>query len=317
MPAIETLDVTQIEPRYKHPTIFQHFDDLNEGEAFVIHNDHDPKPLYYQLMAERGDIFDWDYLVQGPDVWEIKIAKKKLGKGEETVGEIAAKDLRKAEVFKKFGIDFCCHGKVPLKEACENAGVSEEDVKYALEHLPLNSGGRQMDFDNWQLDFLADYIVNIHHKFVRDSAPILNGLSAKIASVHGDHHPELFEVQEHITALLQEMQEHQKKEETILFPFIKQMAQCKREGKPFTYLPSGTIENPVEMMMHDHNEAAAHIHAMEKLSDNYTVPADGCQSYALYYNKLNELDNDLHVHIHLENNILFPKSVAMEKDLSN
>lgn len=317
MAAIETLDVTQIEPRFKHPTIFQHFDSLKGGEAFVIHNDHDPKPLYYQLLAERGDIFNWDYLKQGPEVWEIKIAKKEL-KEEETVGEMAAKDLRKATVFKSFGIDFCCDGKKPLSEACKEAGVSEDEVREALEHLPAkSSAGRQMDFDNWQLDFLADYIVNIHHKYVRDATPMLAGLSEKIAGHHGPHHPELYEVREHVAALLQEMHDHQIKEENILFPFVKQMSQAKREGKPFTFPPFGTIESPVEMMKHDHNEVAAHIHALEKLTDNYAVPSDGCQSYALFYDKLKEMDEDLHVHIHLENNILFPKSIAMEKDLAN
>lgn len=318
MAAIETLDVTQIAPRLKHPTIFQRFDALEEGEAFVIHNDHDPKPLYYQLLAERGDIFNWDYLKQGPDVWEIKIAKKDLGRGEITVGEIAAKDLRKAEVFRKFGIDFCCDGKKPLKEACAEAGVSEAAVKEALEHLPAqSSSGRQMDFDNWQLDFLADYIVNIHHKYVHDVTPMLAGLAEKIAGHHGPHHPELYEVKDHVTGLLQEMHDHQIKEEKILFPFIKQMSQCEREGKPFTYPPFGTIESPVGMMLHDHNEVAAHIHTLEKLTDNYSVPSDGCESYALYYHKLKELDEDLHVHIHLENNILFPKAIKMEKNLAN
>ncbi|MGH2644414.1 MAG: DUF542 domain-containing protein, partial [Chitinophagaceae bacterium] len=244
MAEIEILDVTQITPRLKHPTIFQHFDALQQGEAFVIHNDHDPKPLYYQLLGERGDIFNWDYLKQGPDVWEIKIAKKKLSNGEETVGEIAAKDLRKAEIFKKFGIDFCCDGKKPLKEACKEAGVSEAEVRHELEHLPAQAvGSRQMDFDNWGLDFLADYIVNIHHKYVRDSIPLLSGLSQKIAQHHGPHHPELFEIQNHVEGLLKEMQSHQEKEETILFPFIRQMAQCERESKPFSFPPFGTIES--------------------------------------------------------------------------
>lgn len=318
MAEIETLDVTQIEPRFKHPTIFQHFDALQEGDAFVIHNDHDPKPLYYQLLAERGDIFNWDYLKQGPDIFEIKIAKKKLGRGEETVGEIAAKDLRKAEVFKKFGIDFCCDGKKSLKEACKEAGVSETEVKEVLKHLPEQSAkGRQMDFDSWDLDFLADYIVNVHHKYVRESTPLLAGLSQKIAQHHGPHHPELFEIQHHVEGLLKEMHSHQIKEEKILFPFIRQMSQSERDGSPFSFPPFGTIESPVEMMLHDHDEVAAHLHAVEKLSDNYLVPADGCESYALYFHKLQEMDDDLHVHIHLENNILFPKAVKMEKNLAN
>src|ERR1019366_5475192 len=104
------LDVALLEPRQKHPTIFKRFDELNGGESLLIKNDHDPKPLYYQLLAERGDIFLWEYLEEGPQVWQVKISKRKEGPGEDTVGIIAAKDIRKAEVFKKYGIDFCCGG---------------------------------------------------------------------------------------------------------------------------------------------------------------------------------------------------------------
>lgn len=317
MSEFHTLDVTRIEPRLKHPTIFQHFDALNEGDAFVIHNDHDPKPLYYQLLAERGDIFHWEYLEQGPHTWEIKVAKKKLSNGEETIGQMAAKDLRKAEVFKKLGLEFCCGGNMSLEEACEDAGVSINEVKKALDSIPEKPIPSDRDYNKWNLDFLADYIVNIHHGFVSDSVKPLTDLADKINRVHGGAHPELAKIQEHVIALLDEMVAHQQKEETILFPFIKQMVQCEKEAKPFKYAPFGTIENPVEMMKDDHNAAALHIHAIEKLSNGYRVPDDACESYKLYYHKLKEFDDDLHQHIHLENNILFPKAIAMEKNLSN
>ena len=101
------LNVTLLEPRQKHPTIFVRFDELDEGESLTIHNDHDPKPLYYQLLGERGNIFTWEYQEQGPEWWKVKISKKQTGESDETLGQIAAKDLRKAEIFKKYGIDFC------------------------------------------------------------------------------------------------------------------------------------------------------------------------------------------------------------------
>lgn len=317
MSQLLTLDVTRIEPRLKHPTIFQHFDALNEGEAFVIHNDHDPKPLYYQLLAERGDIFQWEYLEQGPETWEIKVAKKRLTTGKETIGQMAAKDLRTAEVFKKFGLEFCCGGNQTLQAACEEAGVSIDQVKKAMKEIPEKPVRADKDFNRWKLDFLADYIVNIHHAYVEEEAPALHDLADKINRVHGGAHPELDGIRQHVNALLQEMLSHQKKEEHILFPFIRQMVQCEKEGKPFTYPPFGTIESPVEMMLDDHNAAAEHVHTIEKLSNGYQVPADGCESYRLFFHKLKEMDDDLHQHIHLENNILFPKAIAMEKDLSN
>ena len=129
---MEKLDVTVIEPRFKHPTIFEHFDALSGGQAFIIHNDHDPKPLYYQMIAERGQIFNWEYLLEGPDFWEVKITKLNDGEKSETIGEMVASDYRKAEVFRKYGLDFCCGGKKTLEKACEKKGLDVVEVKKAL-----------------------------------------------------------------------------------------------------------------------------------------------------------------------------------------
>jgi regulator of cell morphogenesis and NO signaling len=317
MSEIHTLDVTRIEPKRKHPTIFQHFDALEEGQAFIIHNDHDPKPLYYQLLAERGKIFNWEYLTAGPQVWEIKVAKKKISTGEETIGEIAGKDLRKAEVFKKLGLEFCCGGHKSLEQSCEDAGVSLDEVTRALNELPAGPVSSDRNYYDWNLDFLADYIVNIHHKYVNDVAPMLIDLSAKIDMHHGMAHPELSKIQLLVEALLTEMKSHQLKEEKVLFPYIKQLVRQKTENKPDEGLSAEKVEEPVKMMMDEHREVARLVHSIEKLSTNYTVPPDGCQSYHLYYHKLREFDEDLHQHIHLENNILFPKAVALTQELTH
>ncbi len=314
---IKVLNVTELEPRLKHPTIFQYFDNLEEGEAFIIHNDHDPLPLYYQLKSLKGDIFTWEYLKRGPEVFEIKITKKVFSKKEEeTVGEIAAKDLRNAEIFRKFGLEFCCDGKKTLQESCKDAGVSVDEVEKALKSLSEEKPGAAQDYNNWNLDFLADYIVNVHHKFVRDAAPMLRDLADKIAGHHGSAHPELFEIKQHVDALLAELESHQEKEEKVLFPFIHEMVKHESEGKPLAPAPTGSLDNPVEMLEHEHEEVGKHVHAIEELSGGYEVPADGCGSYRLYYSKLQELDKDLHQHLHLENNILFPKSIKLEKQLA-
>ena len=157
------LNVTLIEPRLKHPTIFKHFDALKEGEAFQILNDHDPKPLYYQLLGERGNIFTWSYLEQGPQWWRVQIKKNDAANGD-TVGEIAAKDIRKAEVFKKYGIDFCCGGKKSLKQACEEKGLDVEIVEAELEN-PVQATSSANDYNRWEPDFLADYVYNQHHLY--------------------------------------------------------------------------------------------------------------------------------------------------------
>ncbi|MGZ5243355.1 MAG: DUF542 domain-containing protein, partial [Bacteroidia bacterium] len=164
METIKTLDVFEIEPRLKHPTIFNWFDDLNPGNAFIIHNDHDPKPLYYQLLGERGNIFSWEYLQEGPEYWKVKIGKNALdGAGQPTIGEIAARDYRKAEVFKRMGIDFCCGGKKTIAEACEEVGISEAQLEAELLKAEEQKTSPAHNFDNWDIDFLTDYIVNTHH----------------------------------------------------------------------------------------------------------------------------------------------------------
>ena len=303
------LDVTRIEPRLKHPTIFEHFDALVPGERFIIHNDHDPRPLYYQLLGERGDIFTWEYLESGPEHWQVEIAKPAAEKVEETIGEIAAKDIRKAEVFKKMGIDFCCGGKQTLKEAIAAAGLTEEAVAEALEHADAISGGQVThDFDSWDLGFLADYVYNVHHKYIRESGPIIEQLAEKVASRHGAAHPELFELATGLKALLDDLYNHVQKEERVLFPVIKELA--AKEGKQGRI----GIQGAVQAMEAEHGATGDELKVLRKLTNGYELPADACNSYTYLFQKIQEFENDLFQHIHLENNILFPKAIKLEQE---
>ena len=307
------IDVTKIEPRLKHPTIFESFDSLGEGDAVLIHNDHDPKPLYYQLIAERGNTFSWSYVESGPTVWEVEIRKNIAGKHVETLGEIAAKDLRKAEVFKKYGIDFCCGGKKTLQEACKEKGLDLLKIQEELEKpVAQSSTLPQHDFNSWNLSFLSDYIVNVHHSYVRENMPILADLSHKVADHHGTTNPELKGIRDKVDEMVSELNVHLKKEENILFPYIKQLEVSKTNGGA----PPGSfssIQQPISVMENDHDIVGDLADEIRILSDNYTLPANACNSYSLLYKKLEAFENDLHFHIHLENNILFPKAVQMEK----
>lgn len=307
------IDVTKIEPRLKHPTIFENFDSLPGGEAVIIHNDHDPKPLYYQLLAERGNTFSWAYLENGPLVWEVEIRKNEPGKHIETIGEIAAKDLRKAEVFKKYGLDFCCGGKKTLEEACKEKGLDVVQVKEELERpIDAQSKAPLHNFNSWNLTFLSDYIVNVHHTYVKENIPVLADLSQKVADHHGKTNPELEGIRDKVDEMLSELKVHLKKEENILFPYIKQLENSKLHGgaAPGAF---GSVMQPISVMENDHDIVGDLANEIRILSDNYTVPANACNSYTLLYKKLSEFEDDLHMHIHLENNILFPKAVKMEK----
>lgn len=312
---METLDVTQIEPRLKHPTIFERFDALSGGQAFIIHNDHDPKPLYYQLIAERGQIFDWEYLKEGPAVWEVRISKLSTDESPSSIGELVAEDFRKAEVFRKFGLDFCCGGNKSLKEACAEKGIDANTVETALSEVENQPQTTHHDFKNWELDFLVDYIMNTHHKYVASAMPMLSEFSAKVADVHGDHHPEVMEIAEYYNAVAEELKMHMHKEENILFPYIKELVLAKKQGNPVAPSPFGSIENPIRLMESEHVSAGANFDKIHELSSSFTPPEDACSSYKVLYSKLDEFEKDLHQHIHLENNILFPKAIALEKEL--
>jgi regulator of cell morphogenesis and NO signaling len=309
------LNVTALEPKLKHPTIFVKFDELKPGESLILHNDHDPKPLYYQLLGERGNIFTWEYLEQGPKLWRIKISKRAAGEGDETLGEIAAKDLRKAEVFKKYGLDFCCGGKKTVKEACAEKGLDVTKIEQELQNSDKTSfTARPLPYNDWNLDFLADYIVNTHHSYVTKSIPDIRNYAAKVAKVHGDNHPELLRINQLAQEVCDEMSSHMVKEETVLFPYVKELVAAKKNGNAKVKFGGlDTVETPINMMEMEHEVVGNNMDEIRKISNNYEVPEDGCASYSFLFKTLDEFENDLHIHVHLENNILFPKALELEK----
>ena len=309
------LDVTTLEPRLKHPTIFNRFDMLSGGESLVIHNDHDPKPLYYQMLGERGNIFNWEYLEQGPEWWKVKISKRSLGETDETLGQIAARDLRKASIFKKYGLDFCCGGKKTVKEACLEKGIDVVKVEEELREADRIPSSRPLPYNDWELDFLSDYIVNTHHAYVQKNLPDIRAYAEKVARVHGGRHPELLDLRQIVEQVYHEMSSHMAKEENVLFPYIKKMAAAKKNNQLVGGIHFGTVQNPVNMMEMEHESVGNELARLRALTNNYALPPDACASYSLLYRLLNEFEDDLHLHVHLENNILFPKAIQLEKQL--
>ncbi|MEX6690988.1 iron-sulfur cluster repair di-iron protein [Danxiaibacter flavus] len=308
------VDVTTIEPVHRHAAIFNLFDNLGDGEALTIRNDHDPKPLYYELRSARGASFSWTYLQEGPLTWEVEIKKEALNNAAETIGEMARKNFRKAEVFKKLGIDYCCGGKKTVEEACAKHGLDVESVKRELEKAeqPGSASAVQHDFDSWPLSFLADYIVNVHHKYVRESTQLLDELSEKVARKHSDKFAELPEIRRCVVELLNELTTHMVKEERILFPYIKHTEQGNDSAGPFKQT-FDSIEKPIWVMEQDHEVAGDLLRQLRELTNGYSVPPNACNSFNFLYKKLEEFEGDLHQHIHLENNILFPKVIQLEE----
>ncbi|MEJ2635155.1 MAG: iron-sulfur cluster repair di-iron protein [Calditrichia bacterium] len=315
METTDILDVRLLKSGEKHTEIFDRFSQMAQGEKFILVNDHDPKPLFYKFSKERPGEFSWNYLEEGPEAWKVQIARLEKPV-EETLGKIVTRDFRTAEVFKRYGLDFCCGGKKTVTEACEEKGIDPDKVRAALQEmegiLEMNSVNH---FDTWELDFLADYIVNNHHAYVRRALAELPQYLSKLVEAHGATHHELSRINEMFSAVKIELESHMMKEERILFPYIRQLAAAKRNGGSAPVPGFGTIENPVRMMEAEHQSAGEAMEEISRLSGNYKLPADGCATYSMVYSELKAFEDDLHQHIHLENNILFPKAIDLEKKM--
>lgn len=308
------LNVTLLEPKLKHPTIFARYDILEEGASLIIHNDHDPKPLYYQLLGERGNVFTWEYLEEGPVWWQVKIRKNVTGENDETLGELTAKDLRKAEVFKKYGLDFSCGGKKTVKEACAEKGLDVTKVEQELQQTDRTPAAHPIPYNEWDLDFLIDYIVNTHHRYIKKQLPDIISYANKVMEVHGDTQPELLEVNNRIKVVNLKLIEHLEQEEEFLFPYIKGLVHADKQRKT-QYAGLNKIQDSVINHEHEHKIVVENLNILRELTNNYVLPAEACASYTLLYRMLNEFEEDIHLHIHLENNILFPKAIQLEKTL--
>ena len=230
-----------------------------------------------------------------------------------TVGEIAAEIPSTTREFEKLGIDYCCGGSRTLGEACASANISADEALARLEKsLSSTQSG---DTTDWQNQLLADLIAHItstHHVFVREESPRIEALAAKVVGVHGKNHPELSQVQAIFSALAEELRVHLMKEEQILFPYVLLMEESTLAGEPAPPAMFGTVMNPVRMMMQEHEGAGEALSSLRFVTRNYKVPEDACMSYRTLYQALQGFESDLHQHIHLENNILFVRAVAME-----
>ena len=231
---------------------------------------------------------------------------------ENTVAEVVTYNIKTADVFKKHGIDFCCGGGISIKKACEKNNISYADLEQELSNIN-NNISRAYNYDSWKLDFLVDHIENIHHTYVAENTPLVLQYSDKVAKVHGHHYKEVVEINKLFHAVAQELAAHMKKEELILFPFIKQLVKSDKEGVKVRVPHFGTVNNPIAMMEEEHENAGDILKEIKQLSNNYTPPENACNTFKALYAKLEEFEQDLHQHIHLENNILFPKAILLEK----
>lgn len=222
-----------------------------------------------------------------------------------SIGEIVTKDFRAASIFKEAGIDFCCGGKKSLGEACLEKNIDPAKIEIELEKLAELPANHAHNFKDWDLGFLCDYIVNTHHKYVIKTMPELVFYTQKIADVHGANHPELIAVAQSFAQISNELQHHMEKEEEVLFPSIKEFIQTK------SHAIKATILSEITRMREEHEFAGGEMDRINVMTNGYHLPADACTTYQLTFKLMQEFEDDLHVHVHLENNILYPKAVKL------
>lgn len=230
------------------------------------------------------------------------------------VGDIVAENYKSAKVFKSYGVDFCCRGNKSIAQVCEEHAMDENALIASLTAC-FESETDTNDYQSWDIDFLSDYIYNKHHKYIEEKVPEIKTYLDKICKVHGASHPELFQINLLFRESANDLIVHMKKEELILFPYFKKIAEATRNDKTISSTQLSTIKSPIAMMHEEHDNEGVRFRKIAELSNQYTPPKDGCNTYKITYALLEEFEEDLHKHIHLENNILFKKGIALEHEL--
>lgn len=231
--------------------------------------------------------------------------------GETRVGDIVAEDFRTAAVFHEYGIDFCCGGRLTLFEACRQRNTDPDIVLAALTRS-CNVPAIAPRFDEWSPETLIGYIVGRHHAYVRRALPLLVAYTRKLAASHRSRHPELDEVARLTEQVAREMSSHITRDEQVLFPYIAELAEAIDGGRPAPDAPFGSIENPLAMMEAEHDAAGDAMASIRSLTHGYTPPDDGCPTYRVALQELRAFEQDLHTHVHLENNVLFRKARQLQ-----
>ncbi len=233
-----------------------------------------------------------------------------------TLKEIVTHDYRAAAVFEKYSLDFCCRGGATLDQACVERGLDKEAVLSDVRQVITDTASADETWNNLSPSVLIDHIIAVHHAFVRRMIPVLRAHTVKIREVHGERHPELAVIAAHFDTVAADMEQHMMKEEAILFPYIKMLDEAAQHGEAIAPMPFGSVGNPIRMMEMEHQAAGDEMYAIRALSSTYTPPPDGCTTYRVTYQELSEFERDLHQHVHLENNVLFPAAIALEAKLS-
>jgi regulator of cell morphogenesis and NO signaling len=228
-----------------------------------------------------------------------------------TIGEIVAENYRSAAVFDKYGIDFCCGGQATLSAACQEKGLDPAEIAREIEVSKSGPTLQSENYTAWELPFLADYIINIHHSYLKENTGQIAGYAHKIAEVHGVRHPEVIEIAAIFDRIAADMAAHLREEEDVLFPAIKRIHAAAAAGRTPEHQDRLAIEDSLRKLHGEHETIGDAVHQIRHLTKDYAVPEDACNTFVVTWRKLREFEHDLHKHVHLENNILFAKAAQI------
>jgi len=251
-----------------------------------------------------------DFRGCGPQTHDMSTSTLSTLKPEQTVGQIAAEFPASVGVFEKYGIDFCCGGKLPVSEACASKSLDAAQLLAEVEQALETPSPDGTDWFAATLPQLVDHILNTHHEYMKKQLPVVEARLAKVLNAHGERHGAVLrEVSRVYAAMKEELDGHLMKEEMVLFPLVRALA----GGAPAGSFHCGSVKNPIRVMWMEHESAGEALREMRELTAGYAPPADACNTFKVLYFELQDMERDLHRHIHLENNILFPRAIALEE----
>jgi regulator of cell morphogenesis and NO signaling len=230
------------------------------------------------------------------------------------VRDIALEQPAAIRIFEKFGIDYCCGGRKPLAQACEERSLNVEAVLAAIAHAEDTHQPASRDWATAPLEALCTHIVETHHVYIRSELPRLRQLAQKMVSRHGESHPELGQIQHLVESAGEDLLQHLSKEEMMLFPYITNLERNLASCGPRSLGCFGSVRNPIRVMITEHEAAGEALAQIRELSQDFTPPEGACPTYRGFYSALAEFERDLHRHVHLENNILFPRAIEMDEN---
>lgn len=245
----------------------------------------------------------------------FKVKKKTLI--DRSLSEVISKDFRNAKVLEEFGLKFCCNAELTIKQACKEKGIDYNELIHEIEknENSVETLWPNTRFNEWNLDFLIDYIIVNHHEYVRQTSHIIFQQINRLANLHSKEFPEMLQITNIFEKMHHELEQHTIKEEKILFPYIKRMVKCNQIGKPIEKTIFRTIKNPIRQMLKEHEDSDHYMEQIRELSNNFNTKTSTNFSHINAYKLLKEFYIDLHQHCHLENNVLFPKAILLEKQL--